>query len=471
MASKRDQLQAHQFLVERAVSALVTRETDPEQPPFRRPGYAALGGLGVAVIALAAVGVYGIVVPGGADSWRDGESVVVEKETGTRYVYVDERLHPVENYTSALLALDREAGTVSISRESLAGVARGPRIGIPDAPDSLPGPDRLLAGGWTLCSEPAPDLTGALVPRSVLAVGQEPPAGADLGGSAVLVTVRETGSTYLVHEGYRHGIAAPDLPAITAALRPGPALRVSPAVVEALPMGLPLAPIPVPGAGGPSTAVPGRDLRVGQLLITTTSRGEQHWLAEADRLRPISELQYDVQRAYAPTAQAYPGGRPQGLPLDLLDAGRARQATASPPRATDPPTERPAFAETAEDASTCLSFAPGAAVPRVAIGVPVPTTDPMTATPRRTEGGVVLADRVSVPAGAAAVVESMPSEDAPAGTVVVVTDDGVAHPLASPDLLGVLGYGGVAPVRVPAGLVARLPMASGLSHDAAMTRR
>jgi hypothetical protein len=33
MASKRDQLHAYQFLVQRVISALVTRETDPEQPP------------------------------------------------------------------------------------------------------------------------------------------------------------------------------------------------------------------------------------------------------------------------------------------------------------------------------------------------------------------------------------------------------------------------------------------------------
>jgi drug/metabolite transporter (DMT)-like permease len=109
MASKRDQLHAYQFLVQRTVSALVTRETDPEQPPFRRPGTAAFAGIGIALVALAAVGVYGLINPGGNDSWRDGRSVIVEKETGTRYVYLNQRLHPVENYTSALLAIGTAA--------------------------------------------------------------------------------------------------------------------------------------------------------------------------------------------------------------------------------------------------------------------------------------------------------------------------------------------------------------------------
>jgi hypothetical protein len=83
VASKRDQLQAHQFLVQRVTSALVRRETDPEQPPFRRPSGAAVGSLALAVVALAVVGVYGLIVPGGSKAWRDDDAVIVEKETGT----------------------------------------------------------------------------------------------------------------------------------------------------------------------------------------------------------------------------------------------------------------------------------------------------------------------------------------------------------------------------------------------------
>lgn len=471
MASKRDQLHAYQFLVQRTVSALVTRETDPEQPPFRRPAGAAFGGIALAVIALAAVGVYGIIVPGGNDSWRDGKSVVVEKETGTRYVYLDERLHPVANYTSALLAINDHAKTITVSRDSLRDVPRGPRIGIPDAPDSLPAADQLLGGGWTLCSQPSADRTGTVVPRSVLMVGRAPRSGRRLGQDAMLLSVRETGATYLVHDGYRHQIAKDELTTVAVALRPSPALRVSPAVVEAMPMGLPLAPIPVPGAGKPSTAITSRtDLRIGQLYVTTTSRGVQHWLVEAERLRPITELQYDIQRAYAPTAAAYPGAKPIGLPLDLLDAGSARQATVAPARPADPPSERPAFSSGSAGATVCLTFAPRSAVPGVTLEPTMPEIDPMTATPRRTEGGSTLADRVRVPAGHAVVVESMPSQDAPMGTLMVVTDQGISFPLAEPKVLGVLGYGGVEPVRMPAGLVARIPLGSGLSHEAALRR-
>lgn len=468
MASKRDQLHAYQFLVQRVISALVTRETDPEQPPFRRPVNAAFGGIAIAVIMLAAVGVYGVINPGGNQAWADGKKVVVEEETGTRYVYLDGRLHPVENYTSALLALGDHAETVSVSRDSLAGVPRGPRIGIPDAPDALPGKDGLLQDGWTLCSQPAPDLTGTVVPTSVLMVGQSARGGLALGNYAVLADVPETGERYLLLRGYRHLISKPDQLAVGLALRATPAVRVSPAVIESIPAGRPIAPIPVAQMGQPAQ-MGQLDVRAGQLFAVSTSRGVQFYLAEVGQLRPITELQYDIQRAYQATAAAYPNQEPRALPMGLIEASGAPQPSVAPAKPGDPPAVRPDFVR-AEDASTlCLTFAdPG--VPRMTLSPLMPSVDPMSATPRRTPQGAVLADRVVVPAGQAAVVEAVPTGDTPRGTYLVVTDQGIAHPLASVEVLKVLGYDGITPVRMPSGLVARVPMGSGLSHEAALQR-
>jgi type VII secretion protein EccB len=473
MASKRDQLHAYQFLVQRVISALVTRETDPEQPSFRRPSNAAIGGIAIAVISLAGVGVFGMIKPGGNTAWQDGKSVIVEKETGTRYVYLGDRLHPVTNYTSALLAIDSHAATTSVSRNSLVGVPRGPRIGIPDAPDALPGPDRLLGGGWTLCSQPTPDVSGTVVPTSVLMVGQSAQGGVTLRDRAILTDVPETGERYLVQRGYRHLINKPDRPAVGLALQATPAVRVSPAVIEAIPLGRPLAPIAVPKAGTPSTAVANRtDLLAGQLFEVATSRGAQHYLAQIDRLVPITELQFDIQLGYQATAAAYPGSKPAGLPLSLIEASGANQSSVAVARPGDPPTARPDFVEGDDTATVCLTFDPGAAVPRMTMEPTMPAVDPLAATPRRTAGGAPLADRVLVPAGWAAVIESVPNMDAPPGmgTLMVITDMGVAYPLAEPKVLDVLGYKGVRSVRMPANLVARLPMGSGLSHAAAMQR-
>jgi type VII secretion protein EccB len=210
MASRKDQLQSHQFSAQRMVSALVTRESDPERPPFKRPTNSAVWSVVIAVLALAVVGVYGLVVPGGSKAWSGGDAVIVEKETGTRYVYVAGHLHPVANYTSALLALGKYGETRRVSRKSLRGVPRGPRIGIPDAPDALPSKDRLLTGGWTQCSQPALDPSGARTSESVLMIGQQPSAGQPTGERAMLVEVMETGDRYLISKGYRHQIEKSD---------------------------------------------------------------------------------------------------------------------------------------------------------------------------------------------------------------------------------------------------------------------
>ncbi|OZM71328.1 type VII secretion protein EccB [Amycolatopsis antarctica] len=471
MASKRDLLQAYQFLTQRVVSALITRESDPEQPPFRRPGGAAFGSIAIAVIALAAVGVYGVIVPGGNKAWQDGESVIVVEETGTRYVYVDGHLHPVTNYASALLALGRHAETRGVSRDSLTGVPRGPMIGIPDAPDSLPGGDRVLRTGWSLCSRPGQDATGAAVDESVLMIGEEPAGGMELADEAVLVNLPETGAQYLIRHGYRHQISEADTVAVGLALRSEPQATADMSLVDVLPAGDTIAPIPLPNPGEPSTAVPRRqDIRAGQLLVAETSDGAvRHYLAETDRLRPISELQYDIQRAYEPTGTAYGGAEPIGIPLGLASAAEAVTEPAPEPAPGSAPQRRPRFAGSGSQSSAvCVEYDDGAAVPRLRVDPALPEADPMTATTKRTGEGSPLADQVIVRPGWAALVEAMPSAQAPSGTVVLVTDQGRAYPLGGPKVPEILGYADAAPVRLPSGMVARLPQGTGLDRTAAM---
>ena len=193
MPSRRDQVQSYQFFVQRMTSALVARDPDPVVAPFQRLGGAGLGGIMVAVLCLGAVGVFGFIIPGGATSWQDGASVILEKETGTRYLYREGHLHPVVNYASALLALESFAPVTDVSRNSLAGTPRGPRIGIPDAPDALPDAKRILTGGWTLCSQAVRDESGELVTTTVLTVGQPPVGGRPTGNGALLVRDADTG--------------------------------------------------------------------------------------------------------------------------------------------------------------------------------------------------------------------------------------------------------------------------------------
>ncbi|MEV5961945.1 type VII secretion protein EccB [Kribbella sp. NPDC051952] len=465
MATRKDQLQSHQFSVQRMVSALVTRESDPEQPPFKRSTGAAFGSVAIAVVALAGVWVYGMVVPGGSKAWATGDAVIVEKETGTRFVYVDGHLHPVTNYTSALLALGKYAETRRISAKSLRGVPRGPLIGIEDAPDALPPKNRLLAGGWTLCSQPALDATGASTSESVLMVGQQPATGQPMSDTAMLVQVIETGDQYLISKGYRHKIARADMVTVGRALAAKPWARVGAAFVAALPDGQPIAPIKPAGIGLPSQAIPDRPAtRIGQLFMVRTAAGTlQYYLAAKDRPIAISPLQYDVQRAYEPMRAAYGGKSPRAIELGLLSVGQAVQpdSDSDPGRA---PHTWPEFVAPRDGQGTvCAAFAPGSALPQITVDPRMPPRDPATATAHREPIGTPLADRVLVSPGSAAVVEAMPTNRAPAGTVSIVTDMGRNYPLAKPEVLEVLGYKDIVPVRIPAALVSRIPLGSGLN--------
>ncbi|WP_158894701.1 type VII secretion protein EccB [Amycolatopsis anabasis] len=459
MASKRDLLQSHQFLAQRVISALVTNEPDPEQPPFRRPTGATVGSLVLAIVALVAVGVYGLVNPGGKTAWRDRPSVIVEKETGARYVYLDGVLHPVTNYASALLTLGQHAETVSVSNDSLLGVPRGRQIGIPDAPDTLPPANKLLTGGWSICSRTVPQPSGATVDESVLLVGTGPSGGRSVTDAALLVDVPATGDQYLISNSHRHRIRASDTVTVGLALQSAPRTRTGMAVVDTLPAGAPIAPIRLADAGTPSTAVPQRtDLRAGQLLVVETSGEREYFLAEVDRLRPISPLQYDIQRADPDTRRAYGGGEPVGIPLGPAAAAEARR---EPSEQTGPGTLPPTRPRFVNANTVCATYEPSAAAPVLHVDPQLPDV-PTMPTPRTTQHGMPMADRVHVEAGRAALVEVMPSAAANAGTLALITDQGKAYPLASPAVPGILGYGEAKPVRLPAEIVGRVPLGSGL---------
>jgi hypothetical protein len=73
-----------------------------------------------------------------------------------------------------------------------------------------------------------------------------------------------------------------------------------------------------------------------------------------------------------------------------------------------------------------------------------------------------VADLIVVPAGAGALIDT-------GGSLSLVTDVGLRYPLPTVDIPGLLGYGSVHPVRVPAGLVGLLP--SGTALDPAAARR
>src|SRR5205823_8000537 len=110
----------------------------------------------------AVAAVIGLIFPAAGSGWQKPGVLIVEKETGTRYLYVSGRLHPVLNLASVRLLTQGQPTVESVSSRALAGLPHGTPLGIPGAPDSLPDPARLLSAGWLICAGAGTDGTGAI---------------------------------------------------------------------------------------------------------------------------------------------------------------------------------------------------------------------------------------------------------------------------------------------------------------------
>jgi type VII secretion protein EccB len=450
MPSRQDQLHSYQFMVQRVVAALVMRETDPAQPPFRRAAGTALASVLVAAIALGAVMVYGVLAGGGATDWRDSHAVIVEKESGARYIFHEERLHPVRNYAPALLAIGAaQPRTVLVSRKSIAGVPRGALLGIADAPDSLPPAEELSTRPWTICSQLVDDRN----PRSALLVGGNARGGSPLGDQALLAE-HSDGSLYLVWRNRRYHVR--DRATVLAALAwPDRGVRLAPALLNALPVGADLRPIAIPGREEPSDDI--ADATVGEVFVVASQGGgRQYAVATRAGLAVITEVQANL------LLTANGSDRPTQMTPGRF--ARVRKApTLVPTGETAPPASIPALVEPTGGA-ICGRVDDDRGVAELRVGAEVlglPAPDAATAVT-----GTAPADHVIVQPGRGVVVEAVPAPGASGGTISVVTDVGRRHPVTSADVLPMLGYGEVRPVRMPANVVALVPAGGALDPDA-----
>ncbi|TQS43816.1 type VII secretion protein EccB [Cryptosporangium phraense] len=463
MASRKDQLQSYQFLVQRFVSALIMRETDPAQVPFRRLAGAAFASIMVAVLALAGVGIYGLFRPGGDTSWQNGQAIVVEKETGTKFVVIEGTLHPVANYVSAVL-IQGSTQTNSVSRKSLVGYPRGARLGIADAPDSLPDVDQLLGSPWSLCMQQQKDAAGADVPAGVLGVGVAPIGGHPLARKGVVAQERGSGDFWLITNDHRYPIT--DSKAVLKGLgfaQQAP-LPVTRAWLGAIPAGGGLAPLDLADIGNSSNARP--DARIGQIFSAKpgNNAAPAFYVATATELQSITPLQKDIQIADDATNAAYPDGNPTPIEIPVSDAPDPKPADTSDDA---PPVAAPdADTQVSPKSATCATFSTADGTPTIVVDSEPLKSSATAALPASTDGEA-LADRIDVEPGRAALVRALSSPTAGDGTSYLVTDDGRAHPLASADVAATLGYGTVRPVDLPSSLVARLPVGSALDPKAA----
>jgi len=475
MASRRDMFQSYQFMVQRVISGIVLRETDPLQTPLRKMSGSGFASLMIAVVALAGTGLIGLFFKSSDSTWKEADAVIIEEESGATFVYLDltdndeddKLLYPTANFSSAAL-LARKPDFVTVSHQSLLEATRGPELGIIDAPDSLPLPDLMLEGEWTLCSLAAETVSGEVTPNTALVVGVGTSSGADVSETAVVVRDIEVETLHLVWKGRQYPINNENAVLEGLILRNETEVEVGTAWLNALPVGRALQPNPVPGLGAPSNVIPGA--LVGEVRVVEEGGNRQYYQVATDTIVEITEVQSAILRADPLVRDTVYGGIPtDAQPLPASAVSDADRVPLDPPLPTDPPVDIPDPATIASEKPTiCASFESDQAAPVISIEAAVDGVRDSGETQQETEAGTVLADLVVVEPGHGTIVEGRASPSATTGTLYLITDEGRRYKLASADAQAFLGYQGFTPLVLPESLIARIPAGSTLDRAAAL---
>lgn len=461
MWTQRDQIQAYQFLRRRLVSALVTADANHPTSPSRRLVLGTVIGVAGAVLTTAVFGIIGLLNPSGSTDWQQGGQVLVERETGARYVYgKDGLLHPVLNYASArLLAGGDGTQTSSVSAKSLASASRGAMLGIVGAPDSLPATGSLLAHPvFSSCTRMPTDLPATAEPVSTVVVGAGVPAGQTLAGGAGLLVAPRSGGRYLITGGRRYLLPGQG-PVGALGYETQQAVPVSADWLATVPAARDLGLVDVPGAGNPGTPVGGAATRIGQVL---GAGGD--YLVRSDGLAPISPTEAALVLGDTNNAPAYPDGRPRVLPVSVAAATSAPISKSADD--TGYPGALPVLANPSPGAVLC-AVGDGQDTARIMAEPALPLPDGGRPMPVAGASDPRVASEVYVPPTSGAVVRELVGSGGVTPTTYLVTDAGTKYPVPSQDALKFLGYAGVTPQPVAGTLLALLPTGPPLDPAAA----
>jgi type VII secretion protein EccB len=441
-------------MTQRILSAFVMRETDPAQSPLRRGVGAVFAGVMIAVMVAAGFGVIGIITKTGSNNWRTDGAVVVEKETGASFLYDSGVLHPMLNYTSAVLAAGKSTTVFHEASNSLAGVPRGTTLGIPQAPDSLPARDKLLHGPWTVCTV----AVSTNRTQVTLLVGQAPQGGRAPGADGLLVADKD-GNTYLVWQGRRYGIQQPKIvvAALFGAVTPIP---VGGAWLNGLTPGADIKTLTINGKGTASASVRGR--KVGDLVRAQTGTVDQYYVVLNDGLAPLNELQTAIYKGQIATdATDIPVSEPASVP-------QSKQLP-FPTGDGAPPTKAPTLVtQVSATQQLCAATTQVGTLPAITIGASIDQAGAGVDTSSTSDTGSQLADRVVVPGGHVALVLAVETADATTGAYYLVTDAGRRYAVVSDAALTALGFVPADAVKVLSSLLLRIPAGPALDPAAAI---
>jgi ESX secretion system ATPase EccB len=463
--TRRDLLQAHRLMTQRAALALLQAEPDPPDQPLRRLNIGLISSVLVAVIVAAAFGVWGLLSPGHAQGLTAAGTLIIDSQTGTSYIWCEHHeLCPVVNYASARLALGSSAPDQhTVSQASLAHFPRGPEIGIPGLPEPLPDPGMLAGAPWSVCVQTVSN-QATLQRRTVTTlVGGRRVGGRALAASRALL-VSSAGQDWVLWGGQRLMIPLPVQQNVLTALAAAAAPVAVPVTwLDAFPQGADFTPPRIPGFGRRVPGPGGVPARLGQVFTTSSGAGgpPQSYVLVRGGLEPVTPTEaalLDVARGQVPRAMVAPsvvaGDRAPGT---LPDGGL--------------PSRLPSLAAATPAVPLCVVY-PGAAAGvgqaahgRLTVGGQVPSGG-LAAGPAEPDTEIAL------PPGMAALAGEVPGPaaggGAPAVTGYFLIAGGRKFGLASPAVAAMLGYRLAAQrTLVPASVLDLIPAGPGLDPAAA----
>ncbi|TNY36655.1 type VII secretion protein EccB [Thermomonospora catenispora] len=456
MQTRKDLLQAHRLNTQRAALALILGQPDTAEQPMRRINVSTFAGVMISVLVTAVFGIYGILRPGGAANLKQAGMLIVEKETGARYVWCENgKLCPVANYVSArLLAGTDDKHRRTVSRNSLDEFQRGPLIGIAGAPNTLPEAKELVKTPWSACVRTVENATLGNVSMVSLVVGRQ------VGGQPLrddqAIVIRSADEYWLIWKNRRLRVD----PSVVNALSPNPA-QISAKWLNALPVGPDYQAPAIPGLGQQVHGPGGRPARVGQLYSVVTASGTNYYVQLADGIAPISEIEKELLRADPDSRRAYgdlPVQEGQLDPATVNTTPKSARQITKPELAGSPPQ----IVNFSEQTPLCSVYddPTGDSGGRVTLNGTLPD-------PPQTVAAVGV-DQLDFPPGGAALVGAMPSPGkASAVSTYYLVTEGMKFPLKDAETAGKLGYDVSKAVPVPTSLLNLVPEGPLLDPSAA----
>ncbi|ACU76708.1 protein of unknown function DUF690 [Catenulispora acidiphila DSM 44928] len=452
MATRKEQLTAAEFTRRRVIGALLRPGAGGVGEGVPRPFRAMFVATIVVVVALGTAGVIGYLHPQPKTEWQKD---LIADGSGTEYVMLGGRLHPILNSMSAQLMLGPTPKVAQPKPSQLAPYLQhaGPAVGLTKVPASPPAAANLDLNDWTACAMP----TGMTTIEVGFPVGGPTSPGV-LSGPDSLLVQDESGQQWVVQDGLKYRVG--DRTSVAAAFGTGAVKprHVPTTWLSGLSAGDVLGIPTISGHyGGPDPRPAPNDFnRIGMFGRTLGPDGSvsNYYLVTGDGIATVTPTMYDLYRRdprlpeYKFTETTLPPGK---LTPDMLVTTAASQTLTWP--ALPPHFTAPSQTPTGTAAILCATFSgvfdqQGRAHMQLALrpSLPQPLPTPAETVVVRSSHGTIVRESGSDPATA---------------PDYLVTDTGHRYELVGAAATR-LGYDGIASTEVPSPWLRLVPLGPAL---------